>query len=120
MKDQRLQTGRQGEQLAKRYLESQGWHIVATNWRCRAGEIDIVAQDGNCLVFVEVRTRTSNRFGSPSESVDWRKQKKIRQVASIFLSMNTVCVSRIRFDMISIRMVENGQTPALEHIENAF
>lgn len=120
MKDKRAERGRQGERLARMYLESKDWQILATNWRCRSGEIDIVAQDGNCLVFVEVRTRTSERFGTPAESVDWRKQRKLRQVAGVFLASQSVCAARIRFDMISIRMGENGQDPVLEHLQNAF
>ncbi|GAX91427.1 YraN family protein [Effusibacillus lacus] len=120
MKDRRVERGKWGEALARKHLESLGWQIVAMNWRCRSGEIDIVAQDGSCLVFVEVRTRSSTRFGFPAESVDWRKQRKVRQVASVFLASNRVCTSRTRFDMISIQMYENGQDPVLEHIQNAF
>jgi putative endonuclease len=107
--------------MARRYLETKGWRILAQNWRCRMGELDLVALDGNCVVFVEVRTRQSARFGTAAESVDWRKQKKVRQVAVAYLSSNRVfCAHRFRFDMISIQMPENGQAPVLEHIENAF
>lgn len=120
MKDKRMERGRKGELLARQFLENKGWQILNANWRCRFGEIDLVAVDNDCLVFVEVRTRTSTRFGTPAESVDWRKQRKLRQVASAFLTSYSVCMSHIRFDMISVRMDENGTAPVLEHIQNAF
>ncbi|WP_018132587.1 YraN family protein [Effusibacillus pohliae] len=120
MKDRRVERGRWGESVARRHLESMGWEIVAVNWRCRYGEIDIVALDGADLVFVEVRTRSSNRFGTAAESVDWRKQRKVRQVAAAFLAANSVCASRYRFDMISIRRSDGGQAPDLLHFRNAF
>ncbi|MFC4768682.1 YraN family protein [Effusibacillus consociatus] len=120
MTDTRKERGRLGEAIARQYLETKGWQILAVNWRCRIGEIDIVAEDGTCTVFVEVRTRSSTRFGTAVESVDWRKQRKVRQVAAAFLTANKVCTSRFRFDMISIQVYENGQDPVLEHIQNAF
>lgn len=120
MRDRRVEKGRQAEAAARRHLEAKGWRILATNWRCGTGEIDIVAQDGGCLVFVEVRSRSSTRFGTAVESVDWRKRRKVRQAAVAFLAANRVCTPRFRFDIISIQVYGNGQDPVLEHIENAF
>lgn len=120
MKDLRKERGRFGEQLAREQLETKGWQIIALNWRCQLGEIDIVAWDNACLVFVEVRTRTSSRFGTPAESVDWRKQKKLRQLAIAFLATNPVGARSIRFDIISVQMTESRQDAKLAHIQNAF
>ncbi len=69
MKTRRQETGRRGEELARAFLKKRGFSIVETNYRCPEGEIDIICRDGDCLVFAEVRTKTSREFGSPEESI---------------------------------------------------
>ncbi len=73
------------EDLAARYLEAQGYRILRRQYRCRHGEIDLVAQDGKIIVFVEVKGRQNLAFGSPEEAVDWRKQQSLWKVAEHFL-----------------------------------
>lgn len=85
MSDGRKTTGSQGEAQAAEYLLGLGYTILQTNWRCRRGELDIIAQDGATLVFVEVRTRSSARLGSPEESVTVAKQRRLAELAQIYL-----------------------------------
>lgn len=89
--DERRSLGRRGEELACRRLEQEGFCLLARNWRTRAGELDIVARDGNCLVFVEVRSRRSGArgavpvLGAPEESVTARKRRQIRTMAETYM-----------------------------------
>ena len=85
MSDGRKTTGSRGELLAAGYLRRQGYTILRTNWRCRRGEIDIIARDGATLVFVEVRTRRSTNLGSPEESVTPAKQRRLAELAQTYL-----------------------------------
>jgi putative endonuclease len=111
--------GRAGENLAARFLEAKGWRIVGRNVRCgRAGEIDIVAARGGVLAFVEVKTRTSGRFGSPAEAVTWRKQARIRAMARDYLSRFRPRADAIRFDVIEVR--SGGSRSYVTHLEGAF
>ena len=108
--------GRNSEQQAVKYLEKKGYRILGRNFRSRKAEIDIIAEDGAWLVFVEVKSRSSHLFGSPQEAVDSRKQRKIIEAALSYMAAgNGKDVERpARFDVISIG-------PAgLEHIKDAF
>lgn len=117
----RKQLGALGEQSAETHLRSAGYTIVARNWRCRTGEIDIVAMDGQTLVFVEVRTRSSAfRFGTPQESVDARKQRQIMETSQIYLHQRGQHERQIRFDVISVYMNPAGELNQIEHIRWAF
>ncbi|HVT65332.1 MAG TPA: YraN family protein [Mycobacteriales bacterium] len=107
------QLGTDGENFALRHLVGAGFDIVQRNWRCDAGEIDIVAIDGNTLVVVEVKTRSSTDFGLPAEAVTWRKAAKLRELAVRWVRENP-CRMPIRFDVISIVMPRNGRTE-LQH-----
>jgi putative endonuclease len=113
--------GRSGEALACRHLEQSGHAIAARNWRCRLGEIDIVAFDGKTVVFVEVRTRRSpGRFGTPAESVDARKKARLRRLAQAWLMANGLDgETPVRFDVFDIRRTDGGQTQ-IRHIRDAF
>jgi putative endonuclease len=119
--DRRMDVGRSGEALAVRHLERSGYEIAARNWRCRLGEIDIVARRGELLVFVEVRTRSrTERFGTPSESVDWRKQARLRNIVRYYLLAHGLDdATTVRFDVVDIRWNAEGQ-PAIRHVPNAF
>ncbi|MEI2639882.1 MAG: YraN family protein [Microthrixaceae bacterium] len=97
------QLGQSGENRAAAWYQSQGCRIVARNWRCRDGELDLIIEDGNCVVFAEVKTRSSDRYGTPFEAVGWRKQQKLRLLARHWLADNPTVRSReLRFDLVGI------------------
>jgi putative endonuclease len=104
--------------MAADFLRARRWTIVARNYRCRAGEIDLVALDGPVLVFVEVRSRRSASAGTPLESVDGRKQAQLVRVARHFLAARGWADRDARFDVIGVRF--DADPPALEHVEAAF
>lgn len=116
----RLIRGSYGEKIARSYLRGKNFRIVAKNYRCRLGEIDIVAQKKDILVFVEVKTRLSKNFGEPFESVTKAKQKKLKRLGEYFLMRNRLWNQTVRFDIISIVMDHNGLVNEFVHIENAF
>ncbi|MFS0839373.1 YraN family protein [Paenibacillus sp. 1P03SA] len=117
----RKDLGRYGEQRAEEYLAAQGYGIAARNWRCRSGEIDLVAEAGDQLVFIEVRTRRlTGRFGTAKESVDARKQLKVRQIAQVYLHAVKQCDRKVRFDVIAVELTPEGEFIRLEHLAGAF
>jgi putative endonuclease len=113
-----LALGEQGESLAVRALEREGYAVLARRYRTRLGEIDIIARDGRCLVFVEVKARQHHRCGRPDEQITVRKQRKIVAIARLFLARTPVDADACRFDVVSVSM-ENGHT-TVEIIRNAF
>lgn len=112
------QLGIDGENYAAAYLVASGHHIVTRNWRCCEGEIDILAMDGDTLVVVEVKTRTSTAYGLPLEAVTWRKAEKLRALAARYLR-EAGRRGPLRFDVISIVMPKAGR-PELQHVRAAF
>jgi putative endonuclease len=116
--DGRRETGRRGEDVAAALVTRLGWRLVERNFRCRAGEIDVVALDGDTVVFVEVRTRAGPGFGTPHESVDGRKQAQVGRVARHFLSARGWHERPARFDVIGVRL--DAEPPAVEHVRGAF
>ena len=106
--------GRAGEVKASKFLKKLGYAILETNYRTRVGEADIIARDRNAVVFVEVKTRSDQAFGLPSEAVNQRKQEKYFKVATEYLVKNQLTDCECRFDVIEI---ENGQ---INHIIDAF
>lgn len=113
----RRELGNWGEKKAVKYLTKKGYQILENNFSCRIGEIDIIAVNNEFIIFVEVKLRRNNDFGPPEAAVDYRKQKKIKQIASYYL-MNNDTSKKIRFDVISIQ-INNGKGK-LKHIKNAF
>jgi putative endonuclease len=109
--------GSYGESLASAYLRQKGYRIVAQNWRYKKGEIDIIAQLGPCLIFVEVKLRSSVKYGWPEESVHRLKRAKIIQTAEAYLMLNKF-EGEIRFDIISILL--HKEQPSIRHILDAF
>ena len=109
--------GQQGEDMAAVYLLQKGYAVLERNWRAGKEEIDIIAQTGGWLVFVEVKTRMSSCFGMPECSVTRIKQRRMIHAANHYIRFNR-CSSEARFDIISIIMNESG--PELSHIEGAF
>lgn len=109
--------GKRGEIIATNYLKKQHYKIIATNYKNPIGEIDIIAKDKNCTVFVEVKTRISKKFGDPLEAVNEIKQNKIRQVATFYLKANKMLDAECRFDVIGV--LGDGDDD-INHIVNAF
>lgn len=111
--------GQRGEDLAHRYLRSQGMTILSRNYRPGGGEteIDIVARDGETTVFVEVKTRTSAEFGSPDRAIDGEKQKHIMRAARAFATRAEIDWDRVRFDIVSIVL---RKPPSIVHHKDAF
>ena len=112
--------GRRGEEEAARYLAGLGYRVVERNFRCPEGEIDLIVLDGSVLVFVEVRSRSTDTFGLPQESVTGRKQKKVRRVAGHYLSLSGGHRGPLRFDVLAVKLGRTGELEGLEHIKNAF
>lgn len=110
--------GNQGESFAAEHLQRRGCRILTRNYRCKIGEIDIVAEDHGTLVFVEVKTRRSDRCGTPAEAVHYRKQQKIVQTAYWYLREHRMENSRCRFDVLEVYAV--GDTWTVYEIRNAF
>lgn len=115
----RLSLGRAGEDRAAQYLKDMGYSLVERNYRCKLGEIDIVARDGPVMVFVEVRTRSGSGFGSALESVVYKKQLKVRQVASHYLQYREYFGGPVRFDVLALTLRPGGEAE-IEHVKNAF
>jgi putative endonuclease len=107
--------GRYGEDLAARHLESLGLTVLARNWRCDLGELDIIATDGPCLVVCEVKTRRDERFGAPVEAVSPRKVRRLRRLVLRWLEDQGVYAPRMRFDVIGIVQPRAGG-PRLTHL----
>jgi putative endonuclease len=111
--------GRRGEDEAVRYLEQRGLVVLSRNWRCRDGELDVVATDAHRLVVCEVKTRSGSRFGEPAEAVTSRKAATIRRVTQMWLAAHHVRWCEIRFDVVAVRL-EPGRPVTLQHYEAAF
>lgn len=110
--------GRGGEDAAADHLRASGYRVLDRNYRCRLGELDIVAQLGDVVVFCEVKTRSSGRWGIPAEAVDHRKQARIRRLAAAWLAERGAPVRSLRFDVLSVVPAHGGWS--VEHFENAF
>jgi len=116
MKNLNKHIGSFGEKVAVEYLQSKGYKILAKNFCCIYGEVDIIAKQKNSLIFIEVKTRQSNLFGMPSEAVTKVKQQKICRVAAFFIQKNKLFDLATRFDIIEVDSSDN----AVNHIEDAF
>lgn len=110
--------GQKGEALAVAHLKKRGMRIETRNFRCRLGEIDLIAWDGQTLVFVEVRSRTSMDYGLPQESIDYRKQRRLRRIAQVYLHGRGE--KAVRFDVVAVQFDQQGSLQHIEHIPNAF
>ena len=94
--------GRNGEEIAAEYLRNNGYRIVEKNYKNRFGEIDVIAKDGNTVVFIEVKTRNTPSYGTPSSAVDSKKQQRIGKVALTYLTKKGLTQHPVRFDVVSI------------------
>jgi len=115
-----IERGIEGERHAARALKKKRYKIIERNFRTPAGEIDIVARDGECLVFVEVRTRASVDFGLPQETVGAGKQRKLCNAARWYLQKKRVEDADCRFDVVAVIVGEEHRKPQIEVIKDAF
>lgn len=114
MGDHRRALGAAGEEQAARWYARHGYQVLDRNWRCRVGELDLVVARGRMLVVVEVKTRSTDRFGTPAEAVTVAKQRRLRQLAVLYLDATGARPSSIRFDVAAVLAGH------LEVIEGAF
>ena len=119
MTTHRIRLGKWGEGVASRFLQEKGYVLLATNYRCRWGEVDIVAQDGEELVFVEVRTRRGVEFGTPEESVTAAKARKLVATAQEFLQEHDQVNAGWRIDLIAIRLDGDRRVQDITHLRHA-
>jgi putative endonuclease len=115
----RRETGILGENLACEFLAHNGYRIIEKNFRCPGGEVDIVTQQEDTLVFVEVRTKRSRRFGGPEESITPVKMEKLRTVAAYYWQSHRGLPDSWRIDVVAIQMDSRGRVSRIELIENA-
>ena len=111
-----LRTGRVGEAQAERFLKKDGLKIIARNVRVGYDELDLIAKEGDTLIFVEVKTRASEDFGRPAAAVNRAKRKKLSRAAMHFLKKHKLRPPHIRFDVVEVV----GEEPEIRHIQNAF
>lgn len=114
----RRQAGNTGEQLAMQHLRRLGFDILEMNYQHGHGEIDIVAKEGEVLVFCEVKSRSSDEYGEPEYAITPRKQQQIRKLAQAYLYEHEIREQACRFDVVAIRF--KGGTPEIRHLKNAF
>jgi putative endonuclease len=114
----RIERGERGERLAAEHIEGLGWRIVERRWRCPTGEIDLVAEDGETIVFVEVRSRTGRAKVAARQSVGFGKQKRVARAALQYVRAHALNGRRFRFDVVAVIL---GPVPAtIEHFRGAF
>lgn len=110
-----LVSGRYGEQLAVQFVQSAGYRILERNWRYRYWEVDVVAMDGDTLVFIEVKSRTGTDFGEPIDFVDWKKRRNLVKLAEAYIKIKAF-QGEIRFDVVSVYL----KTKVVELTKDAF
>jgi putative endonuclease len=116
--EERLNLGRLGEQLALEKIKRLGYKCIEKNYRCSLGEIDLIAKDGDCLVFIEIKTRKGRTLGYAKEAITPRKIRQISKVALAYMKSNNCCDVRSRFDVIAISITGNREE--MEVIKDAF
>ena len=119
MSDKRIAFGKKGEDLAAAHLTCLGYQVLARNYRQRRGEIDIIARDGDCTVFIEVKSRLAGGRYSPGEAVTARKRMQIARVAQMYLATHRLLDMPARFDVIAVLIDGEGEC-RIDHIPNAF
>jgi putative endonuclease len=116
----RQEVGKQGEEAAQKFLKKRGYRIRETGFRCRHGEIDIIAQKKDYLVFVEVRTKSNLDFGTPEESITQTKKERLIASALTYTTTHENLPPLWRIDVVAIELDEKGKTQRIELIENAI
>jgi putative endonuclease len=115
----RVRVGKLGEELAGRFLRERGYQILTTNYRCRQGEVDIVAKDGEEVVFVEVRTRRSQSFGTPQESLTRPKVRRLVATCQDYLQGYGGGETNWRIDLVSVRLDQGNRLEDIDHLRHA-
>ena len=118
MTKQRLRLGKLGEDLAVKEIESLGYKCLDRNYRCPLGEVDLIARDGDTLVFIEIKTRKGRSLRYAKEAVDAKKRRKISQVALFYMKAKDCCEVKSRFDVVAVSL--NGEEKEIEVIKDAF
>jgi putative endonuclease len=113
-------TGDMGEKLALGFLKKQGYRVLETNYRCRTGEIDIVACQNRCLVFIEVRTKTNKDFGLPEESMSAAKIQHLERTAEFYRQNHSKLPEMWRIDFVAVELDTENKVKRIELIENAI
>ena len=116
---QRRAVGAYGERLAERHLVAQGLVVLARNWRCAEGEVDLILRDGENVVFCEVKTRRGDAYGTPAEAIGPVKVRRLRRLAVLWLTQSGVRPQEVRFDVVSVLPQPRGATK-IEHLRAAF
>lgn len=111
--------GNFGEEIAEKYLRDNQYKILEKNYRCKFGEIDIIAKEGEYIAFIEVKTRTSSLYGMPGEAVNYSKQHKISKVAQLYILKERLFTCNFRFDVIEVFLNEENNT-SIKLIKDAF
>ena len=119
MSTDRVRLGRLGEDLARRFLRDLGYQILTTNYRCPQGEVDIVARDGEEVVFVEVRTRRSQAFGTPQESLTRPKMRRLVATCQDYLQGYGGADTNWRIDLVSVRLDQGNRVEEIDHLRHA-
>ena len=114
-----IELGRHGEMMARHYIIGKGYKILAKNFTCKSGEIDIIAEKGEYIVFIEVKARRTLSYGYPGEAVNRRKQMRYGSIASTYIRQNRLYNKSYRFDVIEV-YVKDRESHTINHIENAF
>jgi len=118
-KGARKKLGAWGEKVAALHLEGKGYEIVARNWHCARGEIDLVARAGEVLVFVEVKTRRGRAMGTPEEGVTWHKSQKLLELSQHYLLEHDLDDVEWRIDLVAVELDQSGKLLRCEHIDGA-
>ncbi len=119
MSDHRQNLGRWGEQQAAQYLESHGYKVLDRNWRCLRGEIDLVAKEGDVLVFVEVKTRRGRDYGTPEEAITKVKAERLLELGQRYMLERDLEDVEWRVDLVAVELDRQGKLLRFEHIPNA-
>ena len=120
MPDSRKELGAKGEKLAVKFLKRKRYKIIQRNYRCKLGEIDIIAERNSTLVFVEVKTRQTAEFGPPQYAITAAKRHQISKAALSYIREKNLTGKSCRFDVIAITFSSDSRKPIIEHIGNAF
>lgn len=112
-----IEKGKSGEELARKYLIRNGYRIIESNFKNKIGEVDIIALEGNILVFIEVKSRTSLNYGYPYEAVNYKKQQKIIKTSMSYIRYKSITDVQCRYDIIEVYLTQKIK---INHIQNAF
>ena len=118
MADQRRQLGNWGEERAAGFLQAQGYRIIERNWRCSLGELDLIAWEGECLAFIEVRTRRGRAYGTPEESITTRKRAKLIALSQTYMQEHPHLRCNWRIDVVAVEL-RRASLPRINLIRNA-